>query len=314
MEVKRFTVPLDSSTSTTLTSLWGDIFGGGYDPLPGLYAGEEIHCNDDTIFACIEGSSIIGTLHMTISRKTPSLAGFGEVATLPEYRGRGIATSLLDVAIGCFESKDGRALFLGSGNPAAQRVYERVGFLRLQNSNIFARILSDMPADDFYSEYFEPCGAGEVLAGSPSERIDMIPLLAFPSPSPILDCNLNLFSTTYTHQPSCMGLYPKYESLRQRGGEFFALRNDKGRLVGLATAVMVDDACWIDGFTHPSFSDGLPTLLRAAMDWGTGKTVRYRTKFPVDDSFKQTVFSQLGFRPISADILEWCSEYFCAGR
>lgn len=55
------------------------------------------------------------------------LAGIGNVGTLPEYRGRGLATALLQDALLTMEKRGADISILFTGSPA---FYERVGWLR----------------------------------------------------------------------------------------------------------------------------------------------------------------------------------------
>ena len=55
----------------------------------------------------------------------------GEVATLAKHRGRGIAATLVMLGRDDFSRLGGELLGLGTVNPAAARVYRKLGFTRL---------------------------------------------------------------------------------------------------------------------------------------------------------------------------------------
>lgn len=87
------------------------------------------------------------------------------------------------------------------------------------------------------------------------ERMAMIPLLMYPHPEFLLDANLKLYSTRYTRQKSCMGVFGKYSSgTSHNRGMCIAAHNSASRTGGLATAKF-DEAggTQIDGFAHPHF-------------------------------------------------------------
>jgi len=297
VEIQRCPIPLEDALATELSALWVEVFDPSYSSLPAEFSGAEEAFNRDLVFVGREGGRLAGSVHLTISRKTPSLGGLGEVATHRDFRGQGVAWTLCTAALEEFESLGGRALFLGTSNPAAERVYARLGFHRLPNSNIFARFAGGGTADEFYAEYFAPGPSGEVSVGSPAERIDMIPLIACPHPAFVLDVNVGLTSTQYVLQPYCMGLYPRYEKLALGGGNFFALRNGQGRLVGLATAAIDERVCRLDGFTHPAFEAGLPVLLKTARDWATRQSVEsVIASVSGDDPVKRRAFAALDLK------------------
>ena len=52
----------------------------------------------------------------------------GGVATAETYRGQGLASAVVGAVCERFDSAAGRLLWLGTGNPAARRIYERLGF------------------------------------------------------------------------------------------------------------------------------------------------------------------------------------------
>lgn len=99
------------------------------------------------------------------------------------------------------------------------------------------------------------------------ERMAMIPLLMYPHPEFLLDANLNLYSTRYTRQKSCMGVFGKYSSgTSHNRGMCIAAHNSASRTGGLATAKF-DEASGtqIDGFAHPHFPAAWDQPLQATL-------------------------------------------------
>ena len=98
---------------------------------------------------------------------------------------------------------------------------------------------------------------------------------------------------------SCMGLYPKYQALREGGrGTWFAARDTRRRVVGLSTAVLDGSReCRVDGFTHGGSDDAWDDLVRAAIDWGQarGAAITYNTAC-VEDEDRIARLEALGFR------------------
>ena len=75
-------------------------------------------------------------------RTAPKFAGIGEVATRPDYRGRGIANRLCQQALEGFTANDGEVVFLGTENPDAARIYHRLGWRRIAGSTVYANVTS----------------------------------------------------------------------------------------------------------------------------------------------------------------------------
>ncbi|MDE2821964.1 MAG: GNAT family N-acetyltransferase, partial [Chloroflexota bacterium] len=243
---------------------------------------------------------------ITISQANPRLAGFGEVATRPDYRGRGIASRLCGQAVEEFVAQGGEAVFLGTGNPDAARIYHRLGWRRIAGSYVWANVTTGDSPEEYLADYYRVPGQVSIVPGDASLRVPMIPLLLTPHDWQVLDGNLPvpMISIRYAMQSSCMGLCRKYYDLVKRdGATWFAAKTDDGRLVGIATA-RTDDAnvCSVDGFIHARFGDSYDALIGAAIEWGRSKdAVRITTRLSVEDEDKQAAFESLGFRKGDVD-------------
>ncbi len=234
-------------------------------------------------------------------RANPEFAGIGEVATRPEYRGRGIAGRLCRQVLEEFASKGGEAVFLGTENPDAARIYQRLGWRRIANSTIYANITSGASPEECLADYFRKPSPVNIVPGDASLRVPMIPLLLTPHDWQILDGNLPtpMISTRYAEQNSCMGLCRKYYYLVKRdNAEWFAAKTSDGRLVGIATAwVDADKTCHVDGFIHARFGESYDALISAAIGWGhKRKSGRTTSRLSVEDEEKRAKFEDIGFR------------------
>ena len=223
------------------------------------------------------------------------------MATRPDYRGRGIATRLCEQAVEEFVAQGGEAVFLGTGNPDAARIYHRLGWRRIAGTNVWARVTTGDSPEEYLADYFRAPGQVNIVPGDASLRVPMIPLLVTPHDWQVLDGNLPvpMLSTRYAVQSSCMGLCRKYYDLVKRDDTaWFAAKTSDERLVGISTA-WVDDAnvCAVDGFIHARYSDSLDALIGAAIEWGRSQDAsRIRTRLSVEDEDKQAAFESLGFR------------------
>ena len=263
-----------------------------------MYTGNEVKHNRDIIYLGRIAGRLVGTVHLTIGKSCPAIGGLGEVVTVPEFRRRGIASRLCALARDDFRAWGGQALFLGSGDPGAARVYHRCGYRKLPGTNVMAYIASGDSPEAFLVEYFQP-RRHVVVAGTPADRIPMIPLIVWPHAWQVMDANVGIVSTRYAIQHSCMGLYPLYERLLLEGnGTWFAARTDQGRAVGLSTARLSDaELCQVDGFVHRNFTEAWEPLLQAAIRWGEESgAATFHAHVSSEDEFKYALFETLGFR------------------
>ncbi len=74
---------------------------------------------------------IAAQMWYTLPREQPDFGVFGHVYTEPEQRGRGAASTLMGPLLADFLAGPGQGLFCGVGDPSAQRIYARHGFVPL---------------------------------------------------------------------------------------------------------------------------------------------------------------------------------------
>ena len=297
----RLEVPLPADLVEELFGFWTAIFGESTDPdlPPGVFLGHENECNRNTVYLDRRGEKLAGTCALTVSKRVPILGGFGEVATSPEFRRSGIATELCRQAVDQFREGGGQALFLGTGNPDAARVYYRLGWRKLAGANVMANISSGDSPEAFLVEYFRDRGTAVVRPATPEDRIPMIPLLVSPHDWQVLDSNAAMFSTRYAVQGSCMGLYRRYAAVaRDDRGSWFSAVTDSGRVVGLSTARLdASDGCRVDAFARKDHESALNELVQAAMEWGARQGASsFEATVSVEDEEKQVLFESIGFR------------------
>ena len=98
---------------------------------PEVLLGHEVPKTIITVYVRRLAGKLAGACLVATSKEMPSLGGFGEVATSPDARRSGIATQLSHQARDDFGERGGQALFLGTGNPDAARIYFRLGWRKL---------------------------------------------------------------------------------------------------------------------------------------------------------------------------------------
>lgn len=299
----KYTTPLPEALIDELFPFWSAIFGeAAWDVERAVFLGAEAATSRSTLYLQRVGAKLAGTCFMMQSTTVPALAGFGEVATAPQFRGQGVAGDLCRQALADFRSVGGEAFFLGTVNPAAARIYHRLGWRKLAGANLMVNLTTAASPEEFLVDYFRQPGQVTVGLAGPDVRVPMIPLILSPHDSQVLDANVGLYSCRYQTQNSCMGLYPRYTRALANGlGAFFAARTTDGRVVGLATARRIDRdpgerVYQIDGFVHRRFAAAWLDLIQAACDWARtqGATALY-AQIGMEDGAKQAVFQSLGF-------------------
>ena len=295
----RLEIPLEPELVDELFGFWIAIFGEPMDLTPEVLLGEEVAQNHNTVYLRRRDGKLAGTCLLTGSKGVPVLGGFGEVATSPDFRGSGIATELCRQAVDDFREDGGQALFLGTGNPEAARIYYRLGWRKLAGANVMANVSGGGSPEAFLVDYFRDLGRATISPATPAGRVPMVPLLVSPHDWQVLDANAAMYSTRYAVQHSCMGLYRRYSAVARDGqGACFSAVAVAGHAVGLSTA-RLDGAggCQVDGFAHRDYMGVWRQLVQAAIDWGAGREASsFGAVVSVEDEEKQALFESIGFR------------------
>jgi len=301
ISVEVLEAPIERDRIEEFQGFWRRCFKHDDEDFRDVYTGKEAEHNRDIVYLARKKGRPVGTAHLTICRSDPPLGGLGGMLTDPEFRGMGIATRLCCMVRDDFRAWGGRALFLGTHNPAAFRVYRRCGWRKLAGANVMVLMTDGESPEGFLAEYFSEPRPVRIVGATPAVRIPMIPLIVAPHNWELLDANTGIRSTRYALQTSCMGLYPKYEEIPAGGkGAWFVACTDDGRTVGLATARLRDSGhCYIDGFAHENFAGEWGALMRSAMGWaeqaGAGGL---RAEVSVEDEEKVALFESLGFHGV----------------
>ena len=298
-EVIKLKVPISKSLSNELISFWKEIFGAD-DDLEGsvVLMGKDIDHNQDAIYIRRSSDRISGTCRLIVPNSMLQLGGFAEVATDPKFRRAGIATSLCGEAVKDFKSGLGKALFLGTGNPEAARIYHRLGWRKLPGANVMALITNGDSPEKFLVDYFRDTRSISISKGDPSHRIPIIPLIIAPHDWILMDVNAGIFSTRYVIQGGCMSLYPRYTALTKGGkGEWFSAISADGRVVGISTVTLNQSGeCQVDGFFHFDHQGGWSELIEAAANWGISNGAVIQSSWVlIEDEDKIALFESIGF-------------------
>ncbi|MBP86402.1 MAG: hypothetical protein CMJ64_06765 [Planctomycetaceae bacterium] len=303
-EWTRHQPPLNADLIEELLALWAGVFQYSFQEAEQLLLGEEVGENTDVIYVARDGVQIAGTCHLTISRADPRLGGLGEVAVPDEFRRQGLATKLCEQARDEFFARGGEALFLGTVNPGARRIYERLGWRQLTGATVMVCSKQSTPPDEFLEQWLRPNpGPWNVRVATSAIRVPMIPLALADHPWTILDANAGLCSTRHVEQNSCMGLYARYEQVMKQGAAF-ASWTDDNQLLGLATVKMDGTVARVDAFTHAfeQFGDRWQKLICRAVKWTAERPIsECIALIAAANETKQDAFRSVDFVEVSSD-------------
>ena len=300
-----YEAPLKASLVDELFDFWLPIFDGALDVTPDVLLGHEGPDSRISVYARRIEGRIAGACLVVGSAILPGVGGLGEVGTSPAARRSGIATSLTRQALDGFGERGGQALFLGTVNPGAARIYFGLGWRKLAGANLMVNALNGDSPEEFLVDYFRAVSSDPVVVRdpSPADRAPMIPLMVMPHDLQVLDFNTGMFSTRYVALDSCLGLYRRYAAIASDGrGAWFCAGTDAGHLLGLSTARLDGDGgCRVDAFTHRHHLSAWAALIRAAADWAVSNGVtRIYVDVSVEDEEKRALFESVGFTGASA--------------
>ena len=282
-----------------LFAFWLPIFGLPNDLNPETLLGLENPQSLISVYTKSLDKRMAGTCLVVRSPAMADLGGFSEVATSTHARRTGIASALSRQARDDFREAGGRALFLGTVNPAAARIYFRLGWRKLAGANVMLNVTEDESPEEYLVDFFRDLGPATVSAATPGDRVPMIPLLLSPHDWQVLDLNVDMLSTRYAVQDSCLGLYRRYSAMAKEGpGEWFCARTESGHVVGLSSALVIgDEGCRVDGFAHLNHRNSWKPLIQSAIKWCTNRDASpIWTTVSFEDEEKLSLFESAGFR------------------
>ena len=255
--------------------------------------GLETEDNLDIVYMACEEDRILGTIHATIPKACPRLGGISAMCTIPEARGKGLGRILFSKIVEELESRGVTAMFLGTGNPVAAKLYCSFGFSFLRGSGVMARFVNGDAVDFTRELYGCPPASIQFLPGSARMRIPLIPLALHRGSQMLLDCNTGIVSCDYMTKYSCMGLYPRYLDLQKKGGCFLGAYSDTGILGAVASVLPTERGMRADFFCCESFASAVPELLQKC------ETVcgECYLQLAAEDKDKQRLAWECGFVP-----------------
>ncbi len=294
MQISRHLLPEDDAVTRPVQDLWRKCFGEGeVTETRGQFAGEETDVDDDILYVLSVDGRLASCCHIT-RRKGTGMGGLGCVATVSEFRGRGLSREICSYALRDFDESGGDVIWLGTSNPVAANLYHSLGFSFLPGTQVMRRMREGLTDTRFLDGFFKGSTTC-VKRGSAAFRIPMIPLMTSRLGFAVMDCVAGFCGSENIVECSCMGLFPAYESIRTSNGDWCCLDCGDGRIGGLGSwKTLSNGVAMVDGFWHSNFRAGAPELFRALVE--EAKTAASRVIMPVADvdAAKAEVAAELG--------------------
>lgn len=266
-----------------VTELWRDLFGDEeVISTRSQFRGDERDFFHDTLYAAVKDGKLAACCHIT-RQKNGYIAGLGGVASAPEFRGQGAADKVMAFALDDFDRSGCDAIFLGTGNPVAANLYSKYGFAYVRGTSAMLRVTGGLRPMDIFPRELAVNENVTVEKGDASFRLPVIPLVYDGCGMLVCDAAAGIYGVRTFVQWSCMGLYPRYEKIREKGGDFLLLKSGT-HCVGVASFVPSDcgaDRVHGDLYYTSDAAEYAPELLKKLQTAAGGRELMF-TVSPVD--------------------------------
>ena len=248
----------------------------------------------------IEGAPIANI--MTI--EAGGVGVLGHVFTLPEARGRGAASLLMEALLRHFRERGGQALYLSTGfDSSAFRIYSRHGFEPVEAGSGVMRFTSSS-CSNFESTYFAP-GEAHVASLDWAAWASGSALFAGGFPGVVRNAGHRLLGRDLTEEALLYAVRDEQQR-REKGEEprVLVLRKDSGAVVGLGSwspHPLWPGVCLLDVYCHPNFWGRAGELLSALAPPRVQRLVAYSDSA---DENKARFLREAGFEMV-ATLPQW---------
>ena len=273
-----YTPPIDPKLMGKLYSLWTQAFGEDEDPdiSAETLTSDGPEGKELNLFCALQEEELAATAISIISSNLPELGAVGEVATDLAYRNQGMASKLCRKLLGHFKHNDGKVLFLGTINPKAARIYQRLGWNHIPKTKLMVNMVGGTNYCDYLGDYYEDLSLYQIRPANYESRIPIIPLFTSPNEWQVLDVNVPIYSINSVPLSSCLGINRRYNYLKKYGrGNWFTAETRNGKIIGISSCALIEEASYlVDGFCHNNYTSVFKELLSITVNWSRGKNAR----------------------------------------
>ena len=290
IEYKKLKMPENGGKTEKVLSLLCKTFGAEEEYLERRQlCGAESFYNEDYLFTAWEDGELIGNLHLTVNAKNKAFGVLGGMVVEKKARGSGVAKTLFGDACDFFDNLGGKALFLGTGNPVAAKLYEKFGFSFISGTVIMARVKGSSLLD-FYNEIYSEKDY-EITEMDDGCRIPIILPATARGKDVLMDINANIVNNLYATQISCTGLYPRLLKIKEQGRVLVSKLKNQG-ICAVLTEKETNGVNNIDCFAYSGYEKVLPEMIGKILEEGR----RYSAIICKEDKEKLSLFNGFGFK------------------
>jgi len=262
---KKYTIPIEQNKIKQLYDLW---LNNGYDTKSDIdivdehLLGIEKKVSEIKLYT-FETSTFIESSCITIyDKKLPNLAGLGEVCTEINSRGNGLAGKLCNLAKDDFFSKDvAQGIFLGTVNPKAQRIYEKLGWVKIPNSKIMFNSKKGESFEEFITKYYAEKSEIIFNNSSPKFRIPLIAYFFSQISDNTIDLNAGIIGNNYSSM--CLSLYNKFDQITKDGGQWFVMSDHMNKIFSTSSFKNISkDVLRLDGTYKKDYENHFIELIK----------------------------------------------------
>jgi L-amino acid N-acyltransferase YncA len=229
----------------------------------------------------------------------------GEVFTDEKHRDKGIATSLLDVAIDNFRKDGGKAIFITNLCPLApHKIYQKIGFQAYgygrQDYGGIIRLVLNSKGEDFDLKYFEHDPSTTIREINWGDLPHFTYLLNYPHPWLVRAYSFGLIGFCVFDEFGRSFMNLMHTLKKHNFG--FVLENSRHRVVGTAFSSSLQAESQshvriVDLLVHPNYLQESTQLLQILCDkLGSEKTEKLQAYASAKDDSKVKTLRACGFR------------------
>lgn len=296
---KNYIIPIAKEKINGLYNLW---FNNGFDNEDNvdvdkiLLRGSEKNINQINLYSIERDSEFLSSVILIFPKDNPTISGLGEVCTRIDSRGRNYASSLCKLARDDFFSKsNAEGNFLGTVNPVAAKIYEKLGWKKITNSLVMFNSVNNISFDNFVEQNYISSEKLNISEGSPYFRLPLIPFVLSNKKFIYSDINVGILGELESSY--CLSLYDKFDSLLKRNGNWYCMHNLNNQIYGISTYQEEKPKIYrIDGFNNHIYKNDFHNLLDKTIKSILEKDpLKIYVDVLMDDKYKYETFSELNF-------------------
>ncbi len=302
VELTHHHYPLDPAGQQELIALWrSEWTRTDYDWLEALNGDYAQTLTTVSIVARVDGRAVASAT-VNFARHSPETCLIGNVVTLADFRGKGLAKSVTEAAVALGFDAGCTMAFLGSSKRNGN-VYERCGFTRLAGS-IMSR---SAPGYTGTGREFSTHQAVEIREAVWGDMPGFVRLLTEPLADSVVDEPRGLVSIAAADPLRCVSAFAVVrEDVSREGGVMLMLASRDGhRIFGMATLTPGPGAsgkhrATIDLAVHANYAALREELAARLLDEAAARDLTHLdARVAVADTGKLDVLSRAGFRPVA---------------